>query len=96
MSARRTSFGKVERERAKKAKAAAKRELRQTRSSDADLDDAPEATGPPAVANGRPGTSTAELLQQVETLHHRFDAGELAYEDFEQQKTDLLGRIRLD
>ncbi len=88
MSVRRTSFGKVERERAKKAKAAAKRELRQSRGTDAEPADEERAP--------EPADSTAELLQQVEDLHRRFDAGVLPYEDFESQKADLMGRIRLD
>jgi hypothetical protein len=91
LSVRRTSFGKVERERAKKAKAAAKRELRHARGNDA------ESTGDEERAPAaETGDSTAELLQQVEDLHRRFDAGVLPYEDFESQKADLMGRIRLD
>lgn len=89
MSVRRTSFGKVERERAKKAKAAAKRELRHARGNDA------ESTGDDQRAP-EPADSTAELLRQVEDLHRRFDAGVVPYEDFESQKAELMGRIRLD
>lgn len=96
MSGRRTSFGKSERERAKKAKAAAKREVRHTRSAGADAEPEDE---PQVVGNGAPAqdeTSTADLLAQVEALHQRFDAGVLAYEQFEEQKAELLGRLRLE
>ncbi len=93
MSARRTTLGKVERERAKKNKAAAKREQRLSRTSG-------EATASPDDQDGRSAPredhSTAEILALVEQLHQRYDAGLLDYEDFEAQKRDFLGRLRLD
>jgi len=90
LSTRRTSFGKVARERDKKAKAAAKREQRQSRGADTSGEEevAPERTGPQR--------STEELLQAVEELHQRYDAGLLSYDAYEEQKADLLGQIKLD
>ena len=89
MSTRRTSFGKVARERDKKAKAAAKREQRQSRATDAPADEEiPERTGPER--------STEELLHAVEELHGRYDAGLLSYDEYEEQKADLLSQIKLD
>lgn len=90
MSARRTSFGKVARERDKKAKAAAKREQRQARGTDAPVEEeeAPQRSGPEL--------STPELLQMVEELHRRFDAGLLSYDEYEERKAELLGQIKLD
>lgn len=32
----------------------------------------------------------------IETLHQRFDAGALDYEEFEKQKSELLGRLTVD
>ncbi|HVL27459.1 MAG TPA: hypothetical protein VM263_10760 [Acidimicrobiales bacterium] len=90
MSARRTSYGKVARERDKKAKAAAKREQRQSRGAPEESD----APAPPAPAG--PELTTAELLQMVEDLHKRFDAGLVSYDEYEEQKADLLSRIKLD
>ena len=93
MSARRTSYGKVARERDKKAKAAAKREQRQSRGTDtAEAPDEAEETSTPSG----PELSTPELLQMVEELHRRFDAGLLSYDEYEEQKADLLGQIKLD
>lgn len=90
MSARRTSYGKVARERDKKAKAAAKREQRQSRGAPEESD----APAPPAPAG--PELTTPELLQMVEDLHKRFDAGLVSYDEYEEQKADLLSRIKLD
>jgi hypothetical protein len=87
MGTQRTTFDKLQRERAKKAKAAEKRERRRTRdetSADADL-------GPTATASGQ--ESAAELLVLIETLHKRFEAKTISFEDFEEQKADLFGRL---
>lgn len=93
MSARHTSFGKVERERAKKNKAAAKREVRQARPGmEEDGDEQPV----PVVVEPPDHEATAELLARIEELHQRFDAKLIDYEDFETQKNDLMGRLRLD
>jgi hypothetical protein len=90
MATRRTTFDKLQRERAKKAKAAAKRERRQERSSedgdggDVDLDLAAEEQ-----------LSPGELLERIEAVHERFAAGQMSFEDFEEQKTELLTRLSL-
>ena len=87
MATRRTTFDKLQRERAKKAKAAAKRERRQERGNegdDVDIDLAVEEELTPG-----------ELLERIEAVHKRFDAGQLSFEDFEEQKTELLTRLSL-
>jgi hypothetical protein len=88
MATRRTTFDKLQRERAKKAKAAAKRERRQERGNDeggdVDIDLAAEEE-----------LSPGELLERIEAVHKRFDAGQLSFEDFEEQKTELLTRLSL-
>jgi hypothetical protein len=90
MATRRTTFDKLQRERAKKAKAAAKRERRQERSSedggdiDVDVDLAAEEQ-----------LSPGELLARIEAVHERFAAGQMSFEDFEEQKTELLTRLSL-
>lgn len=95
MGAQRTSFEKLQRDRAKKAKAAAKRERRQDRSiepvPDPDL----------AVDESRPDDelgelSAADLLRAVEVVHKRFDAKMISYEEFEEKKAELLGRLPID
>jgi ATPase subunit of ABC transporter with duplicated ATPase domains len=91
MAAQRTSFEKLQRDRAKKAKAAAKREKRLERSSG-------EAEAPEERPQDEPGTelSAAELLRRVEELHNAFEAKKISFEDFEEQKADLMSRIPVD
>jgi hypothetical protein len=90
MAVQRTSFEKLQRDRAKKAKAAAKREKRldktPTDTTDEDIDLGPEGET----------LSAAELLVQIERIHKQFDDGDLSFEDFEELKTDLLARLPID
>ena len=88
--AQRASFGKLQRDRDKKAKAAAKREKRQDRSAGL-TDDAPEVTIP---QEGE--VSAADLLVLVERLHKGFEDGTIDYEEFEQQKSELFARLPID
>jgi len=79
----RTTFNKQARERANKAKAAAKRERRQDRAAekaDAESDDTPRE-------------SSAELMQALQDLHASYDAKQLTLEDFEEQRDDLVIRL---
>lgn len=92
MAAQRTSFEKLQRDRAKKAKAAAKREKRfdkTTPETDEELE---------PMAPAEPGTelSAAELLARVEEIHRLFEAKKISFEDFEEQKADLMARISVD
>jgi hypothetical protein len=92
MAAQRTSFEKLQRDRAKKAKAAAKREKRLEKNTE------PEADELEPMAPAEPGTelSAAELLQRVEEIHRLFEAKKISFEDFEEQKADLMARISVD
>jgi hypothetical protein len=85
MGTQRTTFDKLQRERAKKAKAAEKRERRRERGQ--------EAAEPVAGAPDGQELSAAELLVLIEDLHKRFDAKQITFEDFEEQKADLFGRL---
>ena len=95
MSGQRTSFGKLQRDRAKKEKAAAKRERRRERDSEPDTTSGPvpadTAEGPP-----RGEIPADQLLGLIESIHQRFEAGTMSYDDFEQQKAELLGRLQID
>ena len=84
MSTRRRTADKRQRELAMQAKAAAKRERRQDRSSDAD-----------ATSSGQAGDdpTTEQLLAQIESLHARFDEGTIPFEEFDEQKSELLDRM---
>lgn len=88
MATRRTTFDKLQRERAKKAKAAAKRERRQDRSSDEGADVDVDLAAEEELSPG-------ELLERIEAVHERFAAGQMSFEDFEEQKTELLTRLSL-
>ncbi|HZP31655.1 MAG TPA: hypothetical protein VFC99_22065 [Acidimicrobiia bacterium] len=85
MGTQRTTFDKLQRERAKKAKAAEKRERRRQRDQEA-------ADAVPTSHDGQE-LSAAELLVLIEDLHKRFDAKLISFEDFEEQKADLFGRL---
>jgi hypothetical protein len=88
MATRRTTSDKRQRERAKQAKAAAKRERRQDRSTDAG-----ETTDADAPTDE--DLTTEQLVARIEALHADYDAGNVTFEDFDEQKSDLLDRIAL-
>ena len=92
MAAQRTSFEKLQRDRAKKAKAAAKREKRLEKGNDEEVE---EETLPPLTDDGKELTA-AELLARVEEIHRLFEAKKISFEDFEEQKADLMARISVD
>jgi len=90
--AQRTTFDKLQRDRAKKAKQAAKRERRQEKGTesgeDQDLDVAmPEGEGP---------LTATELMQQVEAITRRLDAGTITLEEFEDAKAELMLRLPIE
>lgn len=83
MASRRTTYDKLQRERAKKAKAAMKRERRQERGND----DGTVEAGPAS------SDTQDDLLAQLTIAHARFDANEISFEEFEELKTDLVERL---
>jgi hypothetical protein len=87
MSAQRTSFGKLERDRAKKARAAAKRERRQGRTSE-------QASSEPAAEVGSED-ATAEVLDRLASVHEQYEAGRISHEELEEQKAELLARLEI-
>jgi len=89
----RASFGKREREQAKREKAANKRERRQRAADEASATD---VDGEAAAAPADDGVSTADLLQMIEDVHRRHENGDMTDDDFETTKADLLGRIQVD
>ena len=94
MGGQRTSFSKLQRDRDKKAKAAAKREKRQERAAGTVEGD--EVTDVMIDDDGKSELSADDLLKLIESIHQRFDAGTMTYEEFEEQKVDLLGRLPVD
>ena len=93
MGAQRTSFAKLQRDRAKKAKAAAKRAERQEKMTDAD--DVPVEVYEP-LSDSDSELSAPELLAAIERIHQQFDAKVISYDDFEEKKAQLLARLPID
>ena len=94
MGASRTSFEKLQRDRAKKAKAAAKREKRLDK-SDPDERTDETVTDPGSLAPGQeipPDT----LLRMVAELHEQFESEKISFEEFEDRKTELFALLSVD
>ncbi|MFZ4668126.1 MAG: hypothetical protein ACOYML_02415 [Microthrixaceae bacterium] len=90
MGASRTSFAKLQRDRAKKAKAQAKRE-RRLNGDEAMGDD--ETVDEFELPEGEEELTAEELLALVEQLHADFEAKRIDFEEFEERKTELFARI---
>ena len=88
MATQRSSFAKRERDRAKKAKQAAKREARFDKSSDDDEEEDEVPTGPQESAE--------EIMEKLAKLHAAFEDDKIEFEDFEEQKEDLMSRMPID
>jgi hypothetical protein len=90
MSAQRTSFEKLQRDRAKKAKQALKREKK--------LSDEPDASddieGVELSTEGE--LSASELLAQIELIHRQLEDKVITFDDFEERKIDLMARLPID
>ncbi len=92
MSAQRTSFEKLQRDRAKKAKQALKREKRQ--SGEPEPGDEVEDQVTPLGEGGE--LSADELLTQIALIHKQLDDKTISFEEFEELKTDLMARLPID
>lgn len=93
MAAQRTSFAKMQRDRAKKAKAALKRERRQGGGQHEPRNAVEEA---PAVVDDGGELSAPVLLALIEQIHKQFENEEISFEEFEEKKIDLLARLPID
>ena len=87
MATQRTSFAKRERARAKAAKQAAKREARLSKDDDEDVEE--EET--PVFTE-----SAEEIMAKLAKLHAAFEDEKIDFEDFEEQKDDLMSRMPID
>jgi hypothetical protein len=85
MASRGTTFAKMERDRAKKAKAAAKRERR---TEERGADEEPTEVGEGAI-------SAEELLTIVARLQEDLESGRIDLDEFEERKAELAARIDL-
>jgi hypothetical protein len=91
MATQRTSFNKLQRDRDKQEKAAAKRDRRQNRAAGTEDEQVPGET---RVTGNEP--SAQELLDEVEKVHRQFDAGDIDFETYENTKTLLLSQLPVD
>ena len=91
MSTNRPSFEKRERDRQKKAKAAAKRDKRLAgRTEDADGE---AGSRRPRRRSRRRVDESAHPGQRLEELHKRFDDEQISFDDFEEQRAALLEQL---
>jgi hypothetical protein len=86
MASRGTSFGKRERDRAKKEKQTLKAEKKVERAENPDDPDA----GPVSTR------STEDILAEVEALHSQLDEGMIDAEDFADKREELMAQIAVD
>ncbi len=87
MARPRSTFGKLQRDQAKKAKARAKQEDRVAR-----REDRPDTDDPVAG----PMEDQEALLEQFARLHEDLADGRISLDDFETRQEDLRSRLRVD
>ena len=92
MATQRTSFAKLQRDRDKQAKAAAKRDRRQERQAGTAGGEEPVLS----LESAETELSASELLTMVERVHRQFEAKEIDFETFEETKAALLSRLPVD
>ncbi len=103
MGASRTSFEKLQRDRAKKAKAAAKRDKRlglspEPGTTDTDVEQtvgAEEILSPSSIPAGQE-IPADQLLKMVADLHQQFEDEKISFEEFEDRKTELFALLSVD
>jgi hypothetical protein len=88
VSRRRTTFGKLQRDRDKQAKQKAKQERRAERAEQGDEPE--EEVAPP------PEVDQATVLAKLADLHAAFDDGKIGFDDFELQREELTSQLRID
>jgi hypothetical protein len=81
----------MQREREKKERAAAKRERRQERASAT-----PDETMVPSAGPAGDELSASDLMRLVEAIHSEYEAGTIDLDTFEEKKSELLARVRID
>ena len=91
MGSGRSTFSKLQRDRDKKAKAAAKRERRLDRKSATE-----EPAGQDSTATEQDAESSSRLLALIEEVHHLYDTHQIGEGEFEERKAALLGQLRID
>ncbi len=110
MGKQRSSFAKLQRDRAKAAKKAQKQAQKHNKgvdpfgpleSSDVDVEteveDGEELSESVAeMFAGKGELSASELLQMIEDIHKKRESGAMSEEDFEDAKVELFARLPMD
>lgn len=94
MATGRSSFAKRQRDMAKKARAAAKRQKRLGRDMDG-LIEAGDGADPDAPSSP-PTLPYDEVMARVEALHERYDSGQIDLDSFDEQRAMLMAQIAVD
>ena len=89
MARRRTTFGKLQRDRDKQAKAKAKIERRTTRAEESP-DEEQESVEPTGQVD------QAAVLAALADLHAAYDDGQMSLDDFEIKRDELRNSLRID
>ena len=89
MATGRSSFAKRQRDMAKKAKAAAKRERKLE--DDVEVEDDDEI-----VEDTGPKLSNDEIMGKVADLHRRYDDGQMDLDSFDDERANLMAQISID
>jgi hypothetical protein len=87
VSRRRTTFGKLQRDRDKQAKQRAKQQRRAERA---------EASAAAAGDTPAPEVDESTVLAQLADLHAAFDDGRISFDDFELRRAELTSQLRID
>lgn len=97
MAKQRSSFAKLQRDKAKKERAAVKRADRIDRKT-AGPDDGEDRPMSELVASmaGDGELTAPQLLALIEDLHNRREAGDISLEDFEDAKVELFARLDIN
>jgi hypothetical protein len=82
----RSTFGKLERQRAKQATAKAKHDIRTARPVDGAQE--PQAATPDPAEE-------ADILDKFAKLQVAFDDGRISLDDFEERRNDLRDRLKM-
>jgi len=98
MAKQRSSFAKLQRDKAKKERAAMKRASRLEKKTEAETEgqEAAAAEVTEGLLSGEGELSAPELLAMIEDLHNRREAGTISLEDFEEAKVELFARLPVD
>ena len=90
MATGRSSFAKRQRDMAKKAKAAAKREKRLEKGDEDEfeLEEEEELDGP--------RLSNEDIMERVADLHRRYDDGQMDLDTFDEEKAALMAQMVID